>query len=213
MLLIIRIRLNDFDQIESTDVLIHTLIFQLSNYSSAFRCLWRFMISPIHIYIYKYSPYKINAILFVCLHSFETIKSHLQNHKIQFIIIIFQILKLSRKAFFFQPFLRCKYVLCLFIFQSFRSFIVQPIWIFHISRSIYSKIHLQRVELFLIVSYPSDLYFNSFLPRFDNSNSMQISRPIQPQSRMLLSFIKVDISFLRQMILVLLIQNVYNRGI
>lgn len=30
MLLIIRIRLNDFDQIESTDVLIHTLIFQLT---------------------------------------------------------------------------------------------------------------------------------------------------------------------------------------
>lgn len=29
MLLIIRIRLNDFDQIESRDVLIHTLIFQL----------------------------------------------------------------------------------------------------------------------------------------------------------------------------------------
>lgn len=142
--------------------------------------------------MYKYSPYKINAILFVWR---ITIKSHLQNHKIQFIIIIFQILKLSRKAFFFQPFLRCKYVLCLFIFQSFRSFIVQPIWIFHISRSIYSKIHLQRVELFLIVSYPSDLYFNSFLPRFDNSNSMQISRPIQPQSRIIFILIKVIILY------------------
>lgn len=50
-----------------------------------------FTISPIHKYI---NILHIKSTLFVrriSLHSLETIKSHLQNHKIQFIIIIFQI--------------------------------------------------------------------------------------------------------------------------
>lgn len=60
------------------------------------------MISPIHKYI---NVLHIKSTLFslfdeyLSLHSFETIKSHLQNHKIQFIITIFQILLVHLSSF------------------------------------------------------------------------------------------------------------------
>lgn len=95
MLLIVEIRLNDFDQIEFTDILIHILqscpsIHYFVEQFNNFRCLWHY-ISRLVQFI---NILHIKSTLFVrriSLHSLETIKSHLQNHKIQFIIIIFQI--------------------------------------------------------------------------------------------------------------------------